>query len=300
MSRNVTHDEPDEGPIVAPAPPASAEPLGAEAESEPGARSNRGPTPLSVTSRRLTPGQVVAVTRERLFWNRRAVSWDVEGSTGLTKVVEALLEDCLCAPETEAVDLGCGSGQVTIPLARRCGHVLALDVSAPSIAMLDRKAAAADVGNIQSLAQPIETLELQSGSVDLIVSNYALHHLRDPDKAALMRQCHTWLRPGGQLVIGDMMFGRGSNAGDRAIIATKARGMLSRGPAGWWRLLKNVGKFAFRVWEKPLPAAKWESLVQSAGFTDVAIRHVVAEASVLSARKPHSGEPAAQARLSDA
>jgi len=269
------------------APPADAGPS-QQQHAAPG--THAGPAPLTVQSHRLTPAQALAVTRERLLWNQRADSWDSDGSAGLTKVVETVLAACIRSPATVAIDLGCGSGAVTIPLARDCASVLGVDVSAPLLARLEDKARTAEVSNIQTITHPIETLDLSPGSVDLIVTNYALHHLRDADKAELMRRSHRWLRPGGQLVIGDMMFGRGGNPDDRAIIASKVQGMLRRGPAGWWRIAKNVWRFSLRLGEKPLPVARWESLVRQAGFQDVTVTHVVAEAHVLSATKAPTGD----------
>ena len=61
--------------------------------------------PLPISSRRLSPAQALAVAGERLLWNRRAESWDLEGSVGLTKVVEAVLDACQSSPETVAVDV---------------------------------------------------------------------------------------------------------------------------------------------------------------------------------------------------
>jgi hypothetical protein len=83
-----------------------------------------------------------------------------------------------------------------------------------------------------------------------------------------------------------MMFGRGADSVDRTIITTKVRGLIGRGPGGWWRLLKNAARFGLRLGEKPLPTAKWEALVRQAGFGDVRTARVVAEACVLSATKP--------------
>ena len=264
-------------------------PEGARAPgTTPGGADGDGPEPLATASRRLSPAQALAVTRERLLWNRRAAKWDSEGSAGLTKVVDAVVAASRPAGDAVAVDLGCGSGQVTIPLARDCASVVAVDVSDRFIARLQAKASAAGVNNIQLLTHPIETLDLPAESLDLVVSNYALHHLRDADKAQLMRRAYDWLRPGGRLVIGDMMFGRGSAAADRAIISSKARNMLSRGPAGWWRLAKNVWRFTLRLGEKPLPAARWESLAAAAGFDDVRTERIVAEACVLTAAKPRA------------
>jgi ubiquinone/menaquinone biosynthesis C-methylase UbiE len=238
-------------------------------------------------SRRLSPLQVLAVVRERLVWNRRADRWDPDGSAGLTQVVEEVLRECRASapPGAVAVDLGAGSGQITIPLAKRCSRVLAIDVSERLLEHLSTKAADAAVTNIECLKHPMESLELSPASVDLVVSNYALHHLRDIDKERLLSRCHTWLRPGGRLVIGDMMFGRGADPDDRAIITSKVAVLLRRGPGGWWRLLKNAVRFSLRVREKPLPPHRWEELALDAGFRDVSVRRIVSEACLLTATR---------------
>lgn len=161
-----------------------------------------------------------------------------------------------------------------------------MDVSSEMIAMLREKAGAADIENLETLVRSIEALDIEPSSVDLVVSNYALHHLRDHDKRELVRRTFTWLRPGGQLVIGDMMFGRGATSQDRRVILTKIKTMARRGPAGWWRILKNMWRFSLRVSEKPLTTSAWEALARETGFVDVRIRPVVQEACVLSATKP--------------
>ncbi len=246
-------------------------------------------TPVRIVSsreRRPSLPQALAIKMERLLWGRRAERWDQEGSPALAAVVAAVLEDCGARPGMVAVDLGCGSGQVTLPLARDCSHVLAVDLSEGAIELLNEWAEEQGVGNIDALAQPIELFDLASESVDLVVTNYALHHLRDRDKAALVRRSFEWLRPGGRLVIGDMMFGRGASREDRDLIAEKVRSFAKRGAAGWWRIVKNAWRFAFRLQEKPLPTSDWETLVGEAGFGEVQVRRVIAEACVLSARKP--------------
>jgi ubiquinone/menaquinone biosynthesis C-methylase UbiE len=242
--------------------------------------------PFAVRSGRLSPMQALAVARERRVWNRRADSWDEAGSAGLNEVVEAVLRECRLVPDAVAVDLGAGSGRITIPLTSTCRRVLAVDVSQSLLDRLEAKALVRGIESIQVLAHPIETLELAPESVDLIVSNYALHHLRDSDKERLLERSYRWLKPGGRIVVGDMMFGRSATAENRQIVADKAAGFLRRGPAGWWRLVKNLGRFAFRVWEKPLPPHAWEKLARRAGFEGVSVARVVSEACVLRAVKP--------------
>jgi ubiquinone/menaquinone biosynthesis C-methylase UbiE len=154
------------------------------------------------------------------------------------------------------------------------------------IDLLREKAQATQRDNLQLMVGSIESLDLDADSMDLVVTNYALHHLRDADKKAVLARAFDWLRPGGQLVIGDMMFGRGSSPRDRKVIATKVRDMARKGPAGWWRILKNVWRFSLRTSEKPISADGWETLVAEAGFDQIHIRLVVQEACVLSAFKP--------------
>lgn len=234
--------------------------------------------------------QALAVARERRVWNLRARTWDDAGSAGLSQVVEAVLDECRQTPAGQAVDLGAGSGAVTLPLAAMSRRVLAVDVSQGLLNRLAEKAAEQGIQNIELLTHPIETLGLAAGSVDLIVSNYALHHLRDADKARLLEHSHRWLKPGGRIVIGDMMFGRAVTAENRRIVASKAAVFLRRGPAGWMRLVKNLARFALRLGEKPLPPEAWEALALEAGFERVTVNRVLAEACVLVGSK---GVPAA-------
>ncbi len=239
-----------------------------------------------VGAREMTRAQALSARRERQLWDSRAESWDVAGSAGLGKVVAAVLDACQAVGSPVALDLGCGSGQVTLPLARRCSHVVAVDISAPSLERLDAKAREQGIDNVRTVASPIEALELPAGSFDLVVTNYALHHLRDADKEIVLTRCMGWLRPGGRLVIGDMMFGRGASAEDRSIIVSKARAFLARGPAGWWRLAKNAVRFFLRVREKPMTASRWEAAVGAAGYENVQVSRIVAEACVLTATTP--------------
>lgn len=229
--------------------------------------------------------QALAVARERRLWNLRAGTWDAAGSSGLDQVVEAVVEESRGTPDGLAIDLGAGSGAVTLPMARTSRRVLAVDVSKGLLGLLSEKAAEQGIQNIEVLPHPIETLDMAPESIDLIVSNYALHHLRDADKARLLERSYRWLRPGGRIVIGDMMFGRTVTAENRQVFASKAGVFLRRGPAGWLRLAKNLARFTLRIGEKPLPPSAWENLAHRAGFERVTVKRIVAEACVLVAVK---------------
>lgn len=74
---------------------------------------------VSTATRPTSLRQVFAIRMEKLLWSGRAESWDEEGSAQLAPVVEAVLESCEARPGMVAIDLGCGSGQVALPLAPR-------------------------------------------------------------------------------------------------------------------------------------------------------------------------------------
>lgn len=218
---------------------------------------------------------------QRRVWDRRASTWDHDGAAGLGRVVDAVVRAASPRPGLTAVDLGCGSGQVTLRLADAGAHVTAVDVSPEMLLRLRANARREDLDGVETVESPIEDFGVDSESVDLVVSNYALHHLRDPDKQDLARSVLGWLRPGGRFVIGDMMFGRGLEPRDRAIIRSKVVALARRGPGGWWRVVKNVARFSFRVQERPVTMQRWRQYLEDAGFSVVWGDEVLAEAAIV-------------------
>jgi 2-polyprenyl-3-methyl-5-hydroxy-6-metoxy-1,4-benzoquinol methylase len=228
----------------------------------------------------------LAVARQRKLWTKRAESWGHDGSADLRSVVGTVLRNVPCGVESEVLDIGCGTGALSLPLARRGARVLAVDVSSAMTNALRAEADAEGLDKVTTMAVPAEELELRPASLDAVVSNYALHHLRDEDKAILIRSIATWLRPGGRLVIGDMMFGRGATPRDRRIIVGKVFILARKGPAGWWRIAKNAVRFLLRLQERPLRIESWVALLEGAGFVSVTAIPVVAEAAVVVGVRP--------------
>lgn len=231
----------------------------------------------------------VAVSTQRRRWSRAAAGWDHHGVTGLSNIIAAVLDEAHPAPGMVAVDIGAGTGALTLPLAGRVESVIAVDISPEMLAELTANAGRHGVTNIETRAGAIEELDLAPASVDLVVSNYALHHLLDRDKDAAIGRIATWLRPGASVVIGDMMMGRGADPADRAVIAAKARVMLGRGPGGWWRLAKNAWRYLARTTERPISMEAWSALLVKHGMVDVRAHRVVAEGSVVRGTRPPAG-----------
>lgn len=229
--------------------------------------------------------RIRGVPRARRLWDRRVLAWEHHAAVGLEQVVTAVVAVAAPTEGISIVDLGCGTGQLSLRLARAGAKVMAVDISPMMIAVLDRKAAEYAL-QIETAALPLQEVTIEPASVDVVVSNYVMHHIHDDEKRAALASAVSWLRPGGRLIVGDMMFGRGATKQDREIIRTKVRVMARRGPAGWWRIAKNAARFSLRVRERPLPMQTWIEMLRSAGLGDVQGVRVIAEAAVVVGTKP--------------
>ena len=171
-------------------------------------------------------------------WDKRAVGWHshVTSTCGFEKTRDRLLALAAPRPGDACVDLGAGTGFVTTALAPLVGSVLAVDISPAMADALTTSAGQAGLRNVRTEVADLRAFRLPAASADLVVSSYALHHLRDPDKRALAAEAARWLRPGGRIVVADMMFGRGTSQRDRRILREKVAVLAAKGPAGWWRI----------------------------------------------------------------
>jgi SAM-dependent methyltransferase len=101
----------------------------------------------------------------------------------------------------QVLDLGCGTGDLSLELARRVmpsGRVLGVD---PDPARLEhaRKSIPADLNNLVfDQASAGDLHPVGDASVDLVYSNYALHWVLDP--APAFSEVYRVLRPGGRFV----------------------------------------------------------------------------------------------------
>jgi trans-aconitate 2-methyltransferase len=103
------------------------------------------------------------------------------------------------APKMRAVDLGCGTGDLTRVLHERlgCAETVGYDSSA---AMLDAaKSRGAPAPGLRFEQRDIADLTPEPASLDLVFANASLHWL--PDHRALLGRLAGWLAPGGQLAV---------------------------------------------------------------------------------------------------
>ncbi|MEM8885516.1 MAG: methyltransferase domain-containing protein, partial [Planctomycetota bacterium] len=111
-----------------------------------------------------------------------------------TQPFRDLLAGCIAIPGKRAVDLGCGTGDLTLHLheATLAGSTLGVDRSASMLA---------DAPKAEGLS--FKTMDLErarpDGAFDLVFSNACLQWL--PDHEKLLARVASWLAPGGQLAV---------------------------------------------------------------------------------------------------
>ncbi len=140
-------------------------------------------------------------TRSEEFFSSEAGRWDrmrdeLFGSGFYLQALPGFLD-----PSWVIGDLGCGTGQVAEALAPFAGGILAVDGSE---AMLEEARRRLEPhGNVEVLHGDLEALPLEDGSLDAAVLALVLHHL--PDPAAALREVARVVRPGGRVLVMDMM-----------------------------------------------------------------------------------------------
>ena len=127
---------------------------------------------------------------------------------GRFAVWRKLLEGMRLTGRARIVDLGCGQGAVLIMAARKVpqGHAIGVDRE-NRLRRADGNAAVEQVkvDLLPADLGQLENLPIDSGTIDLVVSSLALHHIdEEATRAKVIAEAVRILRPGGRVVIADL------------------------------------------------------------------------------------------------
>lgn len=105
-------------------------------------------------------------------------------------------------PEETVLDLGTGTGAIALALAPDAGHVLGRDISEGMLSEARQKAEAGGHENVAFGEGRFRAPNVEE-SVDVVVSNFAMHHLADDEKREAIGEIAA-LEP-RRFVLGDVM-----------------------------------------------------------------------------------------------
>jgi ubiquinone/menaquinone biosynthesis C-methylase UbiE len=146
-------------------------------------------------------------------WNRRAPGFDADfghsiGTQGERAAWDRILDLVVPSRGTlDALDVGCGTGFLTLELAARGHRVTGVDFAPAMIAEARRKAAERGA-SVRFEEGDAEQLPYSAGSFDLVISRHLLWTLPHPEAA--IDEWIRVLRPGARLVVVDGQFDAGA------------------------------------------------------------------------------------------
>lgn len=158
-------------------------------------------------------------------------SFSYDGERKLSKqIIDGTAEHITLPEGGVGLDIGCGSGALTIACAKRNpqGKMIGIDrwgkeYASFSLPLCEKNAAAEGVKNISFQCGNAVKLGFPDESFDAVTSNYVYHNITGEDKQALLLETLRVLKKGGTFSIHDLMSER--RYGDMQAFVQKLREM---------------------------------------------------------------------------
>jgi ArsR family transcriptional regulator len=185
--------------------------------------------------------------RETVF-DALAADWDALRGELLGGRLSASDIASLLAPSgMRIVDAGAGTG-VSLPwlsaVAGEDGRVVAVERSTAMLARARERAAG--LANVELRRGRIEELPVDDGWADALVLSLSLRQTADP--AAALARCVRAVRPGGRVVVADVL-----SHGDARLVERLGRGFAGFAPAELTSMMQAAGLVGVRVVDPPVP-----------------------------------------------
>lgn len=141
-------------------------------------------------------------------------TFDYNGRRKLSKtIVEGTAAYVDLPKDGFGLDVGCGSGALTIACAKRnpAAHMIGCDIWSGAYRAVftkercEENARAEGVGNVRFEEGNAVRLPFPDGSFDAVTSNYVYHNIAGHDKQALLEETLRVLKKGGTFAIHDLM-----------------------------------------------------------------------------------------------
>ena len=138
---------------------------------------------------------------QRYGWDKAAEYYENSWQDQLKPAQEKLLQLAQVKPGEKIIDIACGTGLVSFPLADKTGEdgfVTATDISERMVEMARSAAKEKNYTHIEFERMDAEELKLQDGIYDVAVCALGLMYFPDPIKA--LKEMWRVLKPGGRAV----------------------------------------------------------------------------------------------------
>ncbi|MDJ0513991.1 MAG: class I SAM-dependent methyltransferase [Methyloceanibacter sp.] len=150
---------------------------------------------------------------QRYGWDKAASAYEAGWRESLAPVQVKLLDLANARPGERVLDLACGTGLISLPLAEAVGsrgRVVATDISGEMIERVCHAAIASGLTQLTAVRADAEILDMvPEASVDMVTCSLGLMYVADPTKA--MTEVLRVLKVGGRAVFS--VWGERANCG---------------------------------------------------------------------------------------
>lgn len=140
---------------------------------------------------------------QRYGWDKAAEAYEPGWRDSLARVQSRLLDVAAAQPGEHVLDIACGTGLVTFPLAHAvasAGRIVATDISQAMVDIVLAEAQRRRMPQVEAFRADAEMLEALPGDAfDLVTCALGFMYFPEPDRA--MGEIMRVLKPGGRAVI---------------------------------------------------------------------------------------------------
>jgi ubiquinone/menaquinone biosynthesis C-methylase UbiE len=186
-----------------------------------------------------------------------------------------LVAAALPANRAVALDLGCGAGHLAFAIAPLVARMVAADPAPSMLATVQGAARERHLSHLETCEAQADALPFSTATFCLVASRYSAHHW--PDVPAALAEMHRVAKPGGWLLIIDLL------GGETPLVDTHLQAMeLLRDPSHvrdytfeeWRRMIANGGfdLAETQSWPVRMEFASWVQRMHTPAENIAAIR----------------------------
>jgi ubiquinone/menaquinone biosynthesis C-methylase UbiE len=144
--------------------------------------------------------ETIRQRKERALWDKQAGSYDQRTLTRFETAYDQSIERTIAAlePGDRVLEIGCGTGIITLGVAPHVESVVGTDISPEMIAVARSKAQSRDADNVRFRVADGYELPFDTESFDAVLVFNTLHIVKEPD--SLLKEARRLLKPGRPLI----------------------------------------------------------------------------------------------------
>jgi ubiquinone/menaquinone biosynthesis C-methylase UbiE len=138
--------------------------------------------------------------KERSLWDKQAPRYDQRNLRVYQSAYDLSIQKAraVLAPDQEVLEIGCGTGIISLGIAPFVKSIVATDISPEMISVAKNKAESLSITNVEFRVGDGYSLPFDSQAFDVVLLFNVLHFVKEP--ATLLHEAHRLLKPSGRLV----------------------------------------------------------------------------------------------------